>query len=83
MSTSRLLFVRPRLDASLAPIYAALMSLVALGLLAFAFALWPEGSAPSASRPEAGGVAPASGSARSGASPSQKMRLAPGRGRWA
>ena len=83
MNSARLLFARPRQGASLAPIYAALLSLVALGLLAFAVALWPEGAAPSASRPDAGKVDPVSGKAVVGPGRSQKPRPAPGPGRWA
>ena len=83
MNTSRLLFVRPRLDASLAPIYVALVCIVALGLPAFAVALWPQDTAPFAAQPEAGDVAPGNGTPARGASQSRKARPAPGRGRWA
>lgn len=83
MNTARLIFARPRAGASLAPIYAALLSLLALGLLAFAVALWPEGAAPFASRTDGGKVAPASGKAMVEPGRSQRLRPAPGRGRWA
>jgi hypothetical protein len=83
MNSARLLFARPRQGASLAPIYAALLSLVALGLIAFAVALWPEGAEPFAPRRDAGKVAPASGNAVVGPGRTQKLRPAPGPGRWA
>jgi|KBSSwiStaDraftv2_1062776.scaffolds.fasta_scaffold17602_5 hypothetical protein len=41
MRAARLLFVRPSREASLVPIYAALLALVAVALIAFAVALWP------------------------------------------
>jgi hypothetical protein len=83
MNTQRLLFVQPRRMASLAPIYVALLSLVFLGLLAFAVAFWPENAAPSASRPGLNGVVPATVSPAPGVTRARIVRPATSRGRWA
>jgi hypothetical protein len=83
MNTQRLLFVQPRRLASLAPIYVALLSLVFLGLLAFAVAFWPENAAPSASRPGLNGVVPATVSPDPGVTRARTLRPASSRGRWA
>jgi len=83
MNTQRLLFAQPRRMASLAPIYVALLSLVSLGLLAFAVAFWPESIAPSAWRPEPGEVVPATVSPDPGVTRARIVRPAPSRGRWA
>lgn len=48
MLARRMLFVRPRPLASLAPLYLALLLIVALSLFGFAVALWPEDPAPAA-----------------------------------
>ena len=48
MATYRLLFVRPRREATLAPIYAALSLLVFVSCIGIAVALWREPSAPAA-----------------------------------
>ena len=41
MRSDRLLFTHSPLKASLAPIYAALLLLVAMGLIGFVIAYWP------------------------------------------
>ena len=41
MRSDRLLFTHAPLQASLAPIYAALLILVAMGLIGFVIAYWP------------------------------------------
>ena len=43
MRSDRLLFTHSPLKASLAPIYAALLLLVAMGLVGFVIAYWPAG----------------------------------------
>lgn len=48
MRGHRLLFVSPRRRPGLAPIYLALLLVVALGAAGFGVALWPRGPAPSA-----------------------------------
>ena len=59
MHTRRLLFVSPRSRVRLAPVYVALLSLVALSLLGFVVAFWPEQPAASAYRPDDSEVATA------------------------
>lgn len=55
MRARRLLFVRPR-ESGLAPIYAALIFLVLLGLVGLILASWPQRT-HSASQPAQGDVA--------------------------
>lgn len=83
MNTQRLLFVQPRGLASLAPIYLALLSLVVLGLLAFAVAFWPADSARPVSRLRMNEVVPATVSPDPGATRARSLRPAMARGRWA
>lgn len=83
MNTQRLLFVQPRRLASLAPIYVALLSLVFVGLLAFAVAYWPEGSAPPVPRTQMNKVVPATVSPDPDVTRARMVRPAPSRGRWA
>jgi hypothetical protein len=82
-TNARPLFVSSPRSASLVPIYAALMCLVGVGVLALAIALWPAGSEPFASQPEASKIAPAPGSSESGASDSQKAGPGLAKGNWA
>jgi hypothetical protein len=79
----RLIFVRTRRKASLAPIYAALVFLPCVGLLALAYAFWQEGSSPSALQPSVNKVVPATGSPERNRSFPRRDLLPPGRGRWA
>jgi hypothetical protein len=73
----------PLRPASLAPIYAAFLFLVSMGMLALAVAFWPEDSVPSASHPQRDEAAPAADPPDSDASRSRIPRPAPGRGIWA
>jgi hypothetical protein len=82
MNTQRLLFVQPRRLASLAPIYGALLGLVFLGLLAFAVAYWPEGSARPVPRSQSNEVVPATVSPGPGVSRARIVRPASRGGRW-
>ena len=84
MLVRRLIFVRSPRNASLVKIYAALVSLVVSSLTGLAYALWPQGSPASPSRPTANRVAPAVGSPESGGQGlPRRASPAPGRGRWA
>jgi hypothetical protein len=57
MYSRHILFVRGRPWSGLAPILAALLSVVSLALLGVVVALWPPGPGPSAARPVAGQAA--------------------------
>jgi hypothetical protein len=50
MRTQRLLFAREPFAASLAPVYAALLTIVALSLAGFAIAFWPDDARPDPGR---------------------------------
>jgi hypothetical protein len=52
MKAHRLLFADQRSRSRLAPIHAALVSLASLGLVLFAFALWPNPAPRSTDRPQ-------------------------------
>ena len=54
MATRRLLFVHPRREANLAPIYAALLMLVLVSFIAMAVAVWREPPVPAANRVQRG-----------------------------
>ena len=82
MNTQRLLFVQPRRLASLAPIYVALLSLVVVGLLAFAIAYWPEGSARPVPRSQVNDVVPATVSPDPGVTRARSVRPPSRGGRW-
>ena len=79
MNTRRLLFVRGR--SGLAPILAALASLVALALLGLVIALWPPGPKTSAERPMSGQTASGDRSIEGGLRVPPNAREAPGRTR--
>lgn len=55
----RLLFIRPRKNAGLAPIYIALVILISVSLLQFALALWPH-AAPGPPEGKAAGTSQSS-----------------------
>jgi hypothetical protein len=80
MRARRLLFVRSR-DSGLAPIYAALLLLVVLGLIGLIIASWPQ-RAHSASPPAQGDVAPASRPFDGGLRLPKEARQQSGRGTW-
>ena len=74
MHSRRLLFLAPRPRLSLAPILAALWSLVALSLTGFVVAFWPKDPAPAAYQPGRGEAAPASRSQEEGRIPSEASK---------
>ena len=80
MRARRLLFVRSR-DSGLAPIYAALLLLVVLGLVGLIVASWPQ-RAHSASPPTQGDVAPAGRPFEGGLRLPKEARQQSGRGTW-
>jgi len=80
MRENRLIFAPERGEASLAPIYLALLVLVAVSLLGFAIALWSDDPAPA--RPpqgqKASGTASGPSSARGDALPDGSRTRKPG-----
>lgn len=83
MNTPRLLFVRPRRRGSMAPIYAAILLLVSLALIAFVAAILPQRYLPSAlraGRQEAS--SPASRSIEAGLRAPRDTRQPRSRGTW-
>ncbi len=81
MLARRMLFVRPPHAASLAPLYVALLAIVAFSVFGFAVALWPE-DATSAPRMGAGHSAPASRSSEGGPHPAPDSRAPRSRSTW-
>jgi hypothetical protein len=79
MHARRLLFIRGR--SGLAPIVAALASLVALVLLGLVIALWPPGPKKSSDRPMSSQPVSGDRSIEGGMHISPKAREAPGRTR--
>ena len=82
MQTRRLLSVRPRREARLAPIYAALLSLTLVSVLGLGVAFWPEGPAPAAHRSDHDGAAPAGRSYEGGLRVPPDAAKPGSRGRW-
>jgi hypothetical protein len=58
--TRRFLFLHPARKGTLAPIYVALLGLMALGVFGLFVAVWPRDAGPSAQRPVDPGSAPES-----------------------
>ena len=82
MPVDRLLFARPRREATIAPIYVAILSLVSLGLLAFIVVMWPDDPKPTAPRPGEAQAAPVSRSLESGQRLPQDPRESRRDSRW-
>jgi len=82
MRERRLLFVRRRWEASLAPIYVALLAVVSVALFGFAAALWPDDSARPAHRAPTSDSSPASRSFEGASRHPPDAPKAPGRGSW-
>jgi hypothetical protein len=84
MNTPRLLFVRPRRKASMVPIYAAILSLVSLALVAFVAAFLPGKYVPSAFRAGQGEATRASQSVETAGlkTPRNDARPPRNRGTW-
>jgi hypothetical protein len=66
MRAHRFPATRPASEASLAPIYAALLTLAAFGVVGWVVAVWPADSESAESRPESRAPAPASRSFEGG-----------------